>query len=74
MDAAARSALFERIFARPLRFGEADLARSQSHAGDGSRLRLVMDKLLAGEGDSANLQHLRHQSPLKLIFHLGVLV
>ena len=65
MDAAARSALFARIFARPLRFGEADLARSQSHAGDGSRLRLVMDKLLAGEGAFADLPHLRLQSSLK---------
>lgn len=65
MEAAARSALFARIFARPLRFGEADLARSQSHAGDGGRLRLVMDKLLAGEGAFADLPHLRQQSPLK---------
>ena len=62
MDAAAQRELFARIFARPLRFGEADLARSQSHAGDGGRLRLVMDKLLAGEGAFADLLHLRPQS------------
>ena len=42
------AALLARIFERPLRFNESDLARSQSHLGDGSRLRMVMDKLLNG--------------------------
>ncbi len=42
------AALLARIFERPLRFNESDLARSQSHLGDGSRLRMVMDKLLKG--------------------------
>ena len=42
------AALLARIFERPLRFNESDFARSQSHLGDGSRLRTVMDKLLKG--------------------------
>ena len=62
MDAAARSELLARMFARPLRFGEADVARSQSHAGDGGRLRMVMDKLLAGEDGVANLPYFRQAS------------
>ena len=40
--------LLDRIYDRPLRFGEADFARSLSHSGTGSRLRIVMDKLLQG--------------------------
>ena len=42
------AALLARIFERPLRFGESDLARSLSHLGDGSRLRRVMNKLVKG--------------------------
>lgn len=40
--------MLERIFERPLRFNESDLARSVSHAGDDSRLRLALGKLLRG--------------------------
>ncbi|KAK9826476.1 hypothetical protein WJX81_003204 [Elliptochloris bilobata] len=41
--------LLERVFDRPLRFHESELARSVSHAGDASRLRLTLGKLLRGE-------------------------
>ena len=40
--------LLKRVFERPLRFSEADLTRSISRPGTGSRLRIVMDKLLRG--------------------------
>ena len=40
--------LLGRIFERPLRFGESDLARALSHLGEGSRLRAVMRKLVNG--------------------------
>lgn len=40
--------VLERIFERPLRFNESDLARSVSHPGDDSRLRLALGKLLRG--------------------------
>ena len=42
------AALLGRIFERPLRFNESDFVQSQSHLGDSSRLRTVMDKLLKG--------------------------
>ncbi len=42
------TALLERLFEQPLRLGAGDLARSVSHAGDGSRLRRALGKLLRG--------------------------
>ena len=45
---AGASALLEKLFLRPLRFSEDDFARSLSNLGTGSRLRLVMDKLMKG--------------------------
>ena len=40
--------LLERVFERPLRFNESELARSVSHAGDVMRLRQALGKLLRG--------------------------
>ena len=40
--------LLERIFEQPLRFNESELARSVSHAGDVTRLRQALAKLLRG--------------------------
>lgn len=40
--------MLERIFEQPLRFNESELARSVSHAGDVTRLRQALGKLLRG--------------------------
>ena len=48
-DASEAARLLRRVFERKLRFSEGDLSRALSHVGEGSRLRIVMDKLLRGE-------------------------
>ncbi len=54
--------LLNRIFERPLRFGEVDLARSLSHPGTGGRLRIVMDKLLRGARWLESSEMLAHRA------------
>jgi len=56
------SVLLNRIFERPLRFGEVDLARSLSHPGTGGRLRIVMDKLLRGARWLESSEMLAHRA------------
>ena len=42
------SDMLKAVYSHPMHFDAADIARSRSHAGDGTRLRRVMTRLLQG--------------------------